>query len=486
MKKAVSVAIVNEKGQILLEKHVKCKGLWVMPCGKLEENETYEAAAVRELKEELGIEIDANDLITLFQRNSFYSRIDGDQIFDEKVLGLRYNEKIHGKVENLEPEKHTNVGWVDVKFVDYVKDLHISENTRLATDMINSGVVLFNDPVFDNPNFVYKAQSFDLSDIEGQLKLIDYIIEEDGNLSLKLLENTDPDITVLSYMLTPTRFLAENMMDVSNTYFIPLKTIDKELVEDRIRVAKYSHLYRKLSDYLSENNIHVASISTILPEHIDEDKIVRFNDFTIIIRKVLEDSKVKLIVKLYPTLAMPFKLASTDTIDTVLMGLLNDMYRRYLIHSSRNKVLITKITPEAIIPEKAHPTDSGMDLFSVGKYEIQPGKSCLISTGIKIILPPGFEAQIRPKSGLALKQGITVLNTPGTIDEDYRGEIGVILINHGDKPVFINHQQKIAQMVISRVNKVDTAEITNEEYLTFDTERGEGGFGSTGLDPKKV
>lgn len=487
MQKAVSVAIVNKQGQILLEEHVKCKGLWLMPCGKVEENETFESAAARELKEELGIEIDANDLITLFQRNSFYSRIDGDQIFNEKVFALRYNENIHGSPENLEPEKHTSIKWVDAKSINYFKDLHISENTRLVADIMNSDVRSFNnEPVFNNPNFVYKTQSFDLSNIEGQIKLIEYIIEEDGNLSLKILENTDPEITVLSYMLTPTRFLAKNMMDISSMYFIPLKSTNKELLERRISNTKYCYLHRKISDYLSEYNIHAASINMILPEHIDEDKIVRFNDFAILIRKTLVDSNIYIMAKVYSIPSMPFKLASEDTINTILTDLLNEAYRKYLIHSRRNKALITKINPEAIIPEKAHPSDSGMDLFSVGAYEIQPGKSCLISTGIKLILPPGFEAQIRPKSGLALKQGITVLNTPGTIDEDYRGEIKVILINHGDKPVFINHQQKIAQMVISRVNRVDTLEITNEEYLTFDTERGEGGFGSTGLDPKDV
>lgn len=141
------------------------------------------------------------------------------------------------------------------------------------------------------------------------------------------------------------------------------------------------------------------------------------------------------------------------------------------------KLFIKKIHENAIIPEYAHHNDSGLDLFSVEDVSIPKGEVRLVKTGIVIELPANTEAQVRPRSGLALKNGITVLNTPGTIDEGYRGEVGVILINHGNSVFEIKQGMKIAQMVVMPVIRVEIEEV-NE--LT-DTKRGEGGFGSTGL-----
>lgn len=145
-----------------------------------------------------------------------------------------------------------------------------------------------------------------------------------------------------------------------------------------------------------------------------------------------------------------------------------------------NKMLlkVEKIHKDAIIPSCAHEGDAGLDLYSIEEVEINPGETALIKTGIKIELPNQTEAQIRPRSGLALKFGITVLNTPGTIDEGYRGEIGVILINHGKNSFIVEKGMKIAQMVVKPVWKVDVVEV--EELSS--SERGEGGFGSTGLN----
>jgi dUTP pyrophosphatase len=111
------------------------------------------------------------------------------------------------------------------------------------------------------------------------------------------------------------------------------------------------------------------------------------------------------------------------------------------------------------------------------RISIKPGERMLIPTGLSIALPEGFEAQIRPRSGLAIKNGITVLNSPGTIDADYRGEIKVILINHGQETFTVNHGDRIAQMVFAKVSKISW-DVT--EKLP-DTERGSGGFGSTGI-----
>ncbi|MBC1237635.1 dUTP diphosphatase [Nostoc sp. 2RC] len=128
-------------------------------------------------------------------------------------------------------------------------------------------------------------------------------------------------------------------------------------------------------------------------------------------------------------------------------------------------------------PAYAHEGDAGLDLFSSVETQIQPGESALVPTGICIQLPPNTEAQIRPRSGLALKHQITVLNSPGTIDEGYRGEIGVILINHGRTTFKVDVGMKIAQMVIQPVITVKVE--ASEELST--TTRGGKGFGSTGL-----
>ena len=109
--------------------------------------------------------------------------------------------------------------------------------------------------------------------------------------------------------------------------------------------------------------------------------------------------------------------------------------------------------------------------------KILPNRRALVPSGMIAEIPIGYEIQIRPRSGLALKYGITVLNTPGTIDSDYRGEIGVILINHGDKEFILNPEDRIAQMIISRVIKVELEEVNS----LSNTQRGKGGFGSTGI-----
>ncbi|GAA0740425.1 dUTP diphosphatase [Clostridium oceanicum] len=138
---------------------------------------------------------------------------------------------------------------------------------------------------------------------------------------------------------------------------------------------------------------------------------------------------------------------------------------------------IKKLNEEAIIPKYAHDSDAGMDLYSVENKTINVGETILVKTGIAIELPENTEAQVRPRSGLALKHSITVLNTPGTIDEGYRGEIAVILINHGKKPFDIEKGMRIAQMVIKPVLKVKVTEALD---LTS-SDRNAGGFGSTGL-----
>lgn len=122
---------------------------------------------------------------------------------------------------------------------------------------------------------------------------------------------------------------------------------------------------------------------------------------------------------------------------------------------------------------------SGMDIRACVKAPVvlDPGKIRLIPTGLAVSIPPGFEAQIRPRSGLALKHGVGMVNAPGTIDSDYRGEIGVIVINWGERPFTIKRGDRIAQMIITRVYKADVMEVDRLDT----TERGEGGFGHSGV-----
>ncbi|USK68412.1 dUTP diphosphatase [Peribacillus asahii] len=138
---------------------------------------------------------------------------------------------------------------------------------------------------------------------------------------------------------------------------------------------------------------------------------------------------------------------------------------------------VKKLYSDAKLPFYAHQGDAGMDIYSREETTIAPGETKLVKTGISIELPQLTEAQIRPRSGLALKHSITVLNTPGTIDEGYRGEIGVILINHGNKDFQVEKDMRIAQMVIKPVIQVELQEVTDS---LSNTERGQGGFGSSG------
>ena len=141
-------------------------------------------------------------------------------------------------------------------------------------------------------------------------------------------------------------------------------------------------------------------------------------------------------------------------------------------------VKFKKLDPDVILPDYAHDGDAGMDLYSIKEEIIEPLSWKLIPTGLACELPENTEGQVRSKSGIALKNGVFVLNSPGTVDENYRGEIGVILYNLNTKePFLIKKGQKIAQFVINSIEYVETVEIQE----LSNTDRGQGGFGSTGL-----
>ena len=142
------------------------------------------------------------------------------------------------------------------------------------------------------------------------------------------------------------------------------------------------------------------------------------------------------------------------------------------------QVLIKKLNPSVQLPSYKTNGASGMDLMACIEkpVDLNPGKSCLVPTGLSVAFPEKYEIQIRPRSGLAAKNNISVLNTPGTIDSDYRGELKIIFFNHSNENFMINNNDRIAQMVLTPIIKMELEE-KNELPETI---RGEGGFGSTG------
>ena len=142
------------------------------------------------------------------------------------------------------------------------------------------------------------------------------------------------------------------------------------------------------------------------------------------------------------------------------------------------KILIKKLNPSVQLPSYKTNGASGMDLMASIEKQInlEPGKSCLVPTGLSVAFPKEYEIQIRPRSGLAAKNNISILNTPGTIDSDYRGELKIIIFNHSNESFVINNNDRIAQMVLTPIMKMEL----EETHELPETIRGEGGFGSTG------
>ena len=137
---------------------------------------------------------------------------------------------------------------------------------------------------------------------------------------------------------------------------------------------------------------------------------------------------------------------------------------------------VTKLSEGAKVPTRAHPGDAGLDLYSTEELDLYPGERALVGTGIAVHIPRGYVGLVHPRSGLAVKHGITVLNTPGTVDAGYHGEIKVILYNSSDRPYDISVGDRIAQLVIQEVVLADFEEVDGFD----ETDRGENGFGSSG------
>ena len=141
------------------------------------------------------------------------------------------------------------------------------------------------------------------------------------------------------------------------------------------------------------------------------------------------------------------------------------------------QVDIKKLDKDLPTPVYKHSGDAGMDVYSTLDYTLQAGERKLVPTGLSFAVPYGFELQIRPRSGLAFKHGISIVNTPGTLDHQYRGELGVVLINHGKEAFELKRGERIAQIVFNKIEIVSLREVEN----LSGTQRGAGGFGSTGM-----
>lgn len=150
-----------------------------------------------------------------------------------------------------------------------------------------------------------------------------------------------------------------------------------------------------------------------------------------------------------------------------------------LMKSKMDKVKLKIYSTTGNLPEYGSKHAAGADVRALERFVLHRGERHLFKTGLFVEIPIGYELQVRPRSGMALKQGISIVNTPGTIDADYRGEIGIILINHGDEVVVIEEGTKIAQLVLNQAPQADFIKVNTYEELES-SDRGEGGFGSTG------
>jgi len=143
-------------------------------------------------------------------------------------------------------------------------------------------------------------------------------------------------------------------------------------------------------------------------------------------------------------------------------------------------LLVHRVHPAAALPRRMSAGAAGLDLAAClpdGSVQLGPGERCLVATGIAVAIPAGYEGQVRPRSGLALRHGLSIVNAPGTIDADYRGELKVILVNHGAAPFVVAHGERIAQLIVAPVALAEVVEVDSLPPA----ERGAGGFGSTGV-----
>jgi dUTP pyrophosphatase len=141
------------------------------------------------------------------------------------------------------------------------------------------------------------------------------------------------------------------------------------------------------------------------------------------------------------------------------------------------RVPVLRVDAALPLPAYARPDDAGLDLYAAEPVTLAPGARALVATGIALAIPSGFAGFVLPRSGLALRHGVTVLNTPGLVDAGYRGEIKVLLVNHGDAPVSLGRGERVAQLVVQRVERVALAPVAELP----ESARGAGGFGSTGV-----
>lgn len=224
--------------------------------------------------------------------------------------------------------------------------------------------------------------------------------------------------------------------------------------------AIYPEMKKNIDTIFSSSQFYsdmINNLSTIPMDNIDEEKAV--------VENFIEE------IKADPGISVNKK----DFLITLIEKAVLVTFELAEVPRQRITVQIEKISPNAKIPEYAHKTDAGADIFAAEEVSIQPNETKIIQTGIKIAIPVGYEIQIRPRSGLSAKTGLRIANSPGTLDSGYRGPVGVIMHNTSEKIEIIKVGDKIAQMVISPVPMIKW----EETVIDDNTERGTGGFGST-------
>lgn len=233
---------------------------------------------------------------------------------------------------------------------------------------------------------------------------------------------------------------------------------------DEVFDAIYPSYQKQMGGMFDSPEAQAAIISSLRAAPIDDVESLR-NELPILLHELTDDESLSQNKK--------------DLIKSIFQGAL-DIVEEIVAGGGREfvTVKITKLNPDAIIPTYAHPTDCGADVAAVAETKIEAGETKIVPTGLAVAIPAGYEIQIRPRSGLSLKSSLRVANAPGTIDADYRGEVGIIMTNTGETAYVIDKGIKIAQMVIAPTPRIKWKEVESVEDLGS-TERGAGGFGST-------
>lgn len=399
-----------------------------------------------------------------------------------------HNTKL-GKSINDENHQYHDIG-KDVKIItiprgQMFKMFH-GELGDLVTNIINLPVNHLN--TFTGENYiVYRSNKYEL-DCPYDIERLFTSLTDDKNYNIGVEDLGDGKTTIKfnAYNDPAKPMIIEKVADCSMSY-----------VEDTLNYIQDSTTRGMVSRILSSDDMIIpyAKFMKCVADtyRVQKDTPNDTVTFMLTIGRLSyvvvvsdENGKPKVSVNFWNN-------KQSDNAELMLIGeaiikVVTDDIQCFMTKYQSDKLRIHKLTPTAKLPTGAYGAPSGLDLYSDEDIIIKPGEFYTVSTGLRMIIPDGYEIQIRPKSGLAAKYGVTVLNTPGTIDNDYRGEIKVILINHGSTEYHVEKGSKIAQMVMVNLQpypESDIVELNEDEFNDINysnkTDRDNGGFGSSGL-----